>query len=274
MSEAQDYYVYVYIDPRNFEEFYYGKGKGSRSQAHLSDSRDSEKSARIKQIKAAGEEPIIRIVAANLTDDEALLIEKTLIWKLGGQLTNVSSGHYKDKFRPLNSLHRKLAGFDFSNEIYYVNVGECPYRNWDDCRKYGFLSAGQGQQWSRQIRQLNRGDVVVAYLRRYGYVGIGVVTDPAVPVREFRIRGGTLKRVSLRCPKIFENSEDQRKSEYLVRVRWILSKKREEAIWKRNNGLYTTQLVKASLTNQQKTLRFIEDSWGISFEKILERSSG
>ncbi len=25
-----DYYVYVYIDPRNREEFYYGKGVGSR----------------------------------------------------------------------------------------------------------------------------------------------------------------------------------------------------------------------------------------------------
>ncbi len=24
-----DYYVYVYIDPRNFEEFYFGKGRGS-----------------------------------------------------------------------------------------------------------------------------------------------------------------------------------------------------------------------------------------------------
>lgn len=30
-----DYYVYVYIDPRNYEEFYYGKGKGSRKNAHL-----------------------------------------------------------------------------------------------------------------------------------------------------------------------------------------------------------------------------------------------
>ena len=26
------YYVYVYIDPRNFEEFYFGKGKGSRKE--------------------------------------------------------------------------------------------------------------------------------------------------------------------------------------------------------------------------------------------------
>jgi len=26
-----NYYVYVYIDPRNFEEFYYGKGKAPES---------------------------------------------------------------------------------------------------------------------------------------------------------------------------------------------------------------------------------------------------
>ena len=39
-----DYYVYVYIDPRNFEEFYYGKGKGSRKNAHHSGVSDSEKS--------------------------------------------------------------------------------------------------------------------------------------------------------------------------------------------------------------------------------------
>ena len=32
-----EFYVYVYIDPRNFEEFYYGKGKGNRKVAHLSD---------------------------------------------------------------------------------------------------------------------------------------------------------------------------------------------------------------------------------------------
>jgi hypothetical protein len=33
-SNAQ-WYVYVYIDPRNFEEFYYGKGKGNRKEAHI-----------------------------------------------------------------------------------------------------------------------------------------------------------------------------------------------------------------------------------------------
>ena len=38
-----NYYVYVYIDPRNLEEFHYGKGKGSRKDAHLEDVSDSQK---------------------------------------------------------------------------------------------------------------------------------------------------------------------------------------------------------------------------------------
>ena len=52
--ERHDYYVYVYIDPRNFEEFYYGKGSGARKMEHLKDAGDSEKARRIRAIKAAG----------------------------------------------------------------------------------------------------------------------------------------------------------------------------------------------------------------------------
>src|SRR5262245_31396196 len=100
-----------------------------------------------------------------------------------------NSGHYASKFRPKNTLHKKLAGFDFSSGIYYVNVGEGPYCSWDDCRRFGFLRAGQGRQWSDQIRQLNQGDIVVAYLKGHGYVGVVRVTAMAVQVRDFRYGG-------------------------------------------------------------------------------------
>jgi len=53
-SKMNDYYVYVYIDPRNFEEFYYGKGRDNRKGAHLQDSGDSEKARRIQAIHKAG----------------------------------------------------------------------------------------------------------------------------------------------------------------------------------------------------------------------------
>ena len=79
----------------------------------------SEKSRRIKAIKKEGLEPIIRVIARNLSEHDALLVEKTLLWKLGKQLTNISSGHYAENFRPHDSLHKHLSGFDFQNGLYY-----------------------------------------------------------------------------------------------------------------------------------------------------------
>ena len=69
-----DYYVYVYIDPRNYEEFYYGKGKGSRKEAHLTDESDTEKANRISVIKKQGLEPIVRVIARNLSEHDAFLV--------------------------------------------------------------------------------------------------------------------------------------------------------------------------------------------------------
>ena len=99
-----DYYVYVYIDPRNFEEFYYGKGKGDRKNAHLDDTADTAKTKRIADIKKVGLQPIIKVIARGLSENEALLVEKTLLWKLGKWTTNIASGSFKNKFRPHNYL--------------------------------------------------------------------------------------------------------------------------------------------------------------------------
>ena len=96
------YYVYTYIDPRNLEGFYYGKGKGSRKSAHVFDVSDSDKARRIRDIKKVGLEPIIRVIAA-----------------------------------------------------------------------------GQGRRWGEAMLGFQKGDVVAAYLKRYGYVGIGKVVEPA-----------------------------------------------------------------------------------------------
>ena len=67
IETLSEFYVYVYIDPRNFEEFYYGKGKGNRKNAHSADESDSEKAKRIKAIKKEGLEPIIKVIARGLT---------------------------------------------------------------------------------------------------------------------------------------------------------------------------------------------------------------
>lgn len=264
-----EYYVYVYIDPRNFEEFYFGKGKGSRKLAHLGEASDSDKSHRIRAIRAAGLEPIIRVIAQGLTEHDAFLVEKTLLWKLGKHLTNVSSGHYAGNFRPHDTMHLELSRFDFNNGIYYYNVGEGKHRNWDDFRAFGFLSAGQGVQWRDPLLRFNPGDVVAAYLKGHGFVGIGKILTNAQPIREVRIGGKPLLDLPLRCTRMGENKGSDENSEFVCLVTWIRYVERADAKWKRKSGLYTTTHIRASLDGQPDTIAFLNDSFNINLGDLV-----
>ena len=264
-----DHYVYVYIDPRNFEEFYFGKGRGSRKNVHLFDESDSEKAHRIAAIRKAGLEPVIRVIARNLSEHEALLVEKTLLWKLGRQLTNVSSGHYSDKFRPRNTFHVELSGFDYQNGIYYYNVGEGSHRNWDDYVQFGFISAGQGIRWRDAMLGFQPGDVVAAYLKRHGFVGVGQIKDRARPIREVTIGGKPLLSHSLRCRGMAENAESDELCEYVALVDWKCAMTRDKAKWKPSAGIYTTTHVRASLDGQPTTIDFLEHVFGINIREIV-----
>lgn len=262
-------YVYVYIDPRNFEEFYFGKGCGSRKDAHLSDTSDSEKAKRIAAIKAAGLQPIIRVIACDLSDHDALLVEKTLLWKLGRHLTNISSGHYAENFRPHNTMHLEIPGFDFQSGIYYYNVGEGSHRNWDDYREYKFISAGQGVRWRDAMLGFREGDAVAAYLKGYGFVGIGIIAERAKPIREVTIDGKPLLSWPLACANMAENAESDDLSEYVARVEWKASVERGEAKWKKKAGLYTTTHVRASLEGQAATLAFLEAEFKVDVKSLV-----
>ena len=280
-SDDKKYYVYVYIDPRNFEEFYYGKGTGDRKNAHLSDNKDSEKVKRIAAIRTARLSPIIKVIAKDLTEHDALLIEKTLIWKLGKTLDNISSGHFADHFRPHNTMHQELAHFDFKNGLYYVNVGDDPKthaRSWEDCKKHGFLAAGQGPGFSDPIRKLEVGDIVVAYLKRYrsngkvngGFVGIGRVTNKAIRAKDFKIKDKLLSTYNdLESTGLFNNCQNEANSDYMVKVEWISSVNREDAKFKSKAGLFTTAIVLASLQNQPITKKYLEEEFKIVFTKEM-----
>lgn len=269
LQTMNDYYVYVYIDPRNFEEFYYGKGKGSRKESHLSDDSDNEKTRRIKSIKKEGLEPIIRVIARNLHEHDALLVEKTLLWKLGNQLTNISSGHYSENFRPHFSLHKKLAGFDYENGLYYYNVGEGVHRNWEDYINFGFISAGQATRCRDAMLGFKKGDIVVAYLKGHGYVGIGRITQTAKPARDVLIRNTPLLQYKLKQPNLADNANHSEKSEFVALVDWVKTFPRSEAKWKPKNGLFTTQLIRASLDGQPKTVEYLEEEFSVKIKELM-----
>lgn len=263
------YYVYVYIDPRNHEEFYYGKGCGSRKDAHLLDETESAKSKRIREIKSEGLLPIIRVIARGLTETEALLIEKTLLWKLGKLTTNVATGHFSDKFRPHNTLHKELSGFDFANGFYYYNVGEGPHRNWDDYVNFSFISAGQGRRWRDAMLGFNPGDAFAAYLKKRGFVGIGRIKTRAAMVRDVRVNGKPLLSLALSSKGMAENSNDPVLSEYVCLVEWLQTVPSNEAKRRASPKIYTTTHVRASLDGQPATVRFLEQAFGVSIREIV-----
>lgn len=267
---TNDYYVYVYLDPRNYEEFYFGKGIGSRKFAHLSEDSDSDKRKRIAAIQAEGQEPIIRVIARNLSEHDALLVEKTLLWKLGRGLTNISSGHYASNFRPPSTMHRDLAGFDFQKGLYYFNVGEGPTRCWEDYRTHGFIAAGQGARWRDSICGFQPGDVVAAYLKGRGFVGIGEITQPAKPVREVTINGRPLLKLDLRQPGLDVNADSDELCEYVALVRWHRHLDSSSAKWEARSGLYSTTHVRASLERQTATISYLEREFGIDLRALIQ----
>lgn len=104
------YYVYVLIDPRDARVFYVGKGTGERLLAHgleadLERERgQSRKTSRIREIRAAGKEPLVEVVRHGLEETEAYLVEASLIDVLPN-LTNIVKGHEVQKGRaPLTEL--------------------------------------------------------------------------------------------------------------------------------------------------------------------------
>ena len=94
VREKLKYYVYLYIDPRDGEPFYIGKGKGNRAFGHLNDTSETEKVRFITELSELGLTPRIELLKYGLTEKEALLVEATAIDLLDvKKLTNISRGH-------------------------------------------------------------------------------------------------------------------------------------------------------------------------------------
>jgi hypothetical protein len=268
MKTESNYYVYAYFDPRNYEMFYVGKGKGSRKNAHHPNKAGTTKERQIHEIQKAGQRPLIRIIAANLTDEQAYLVEKALIWRSGRFLTNLNSGKFTDNFRPPNTLHQSLPGFDTDREIFFVNVGGHygpERRQWEDCYNYDFLAAGYGRKYSGQLDRLAVGDIVAAYLSKKGYVGIGRIVALPIPSWEFCFKGRPLTKQMLKGPDLLHDKNDKNKCEYLVGVKWIKKVSSNDA----RKGAFAARQIVASLSRQPDTLKFLEQEFRLKFHKLL-----
>jgi len=124
VAEKLGFYVYLYVDPRDSQPFYVGKGKGNRMLTHLNDTEETEKVKRISDLRKLGLEPVIEILKYGLTEHEAFLVESAAIELIGiDRLTNRVKGHHAVRGR-LRDIVNDLGAADIEivHPVVLINI--------------------------------------------------------------------------------------------------------------------------------------------------------
>lgn len=150
----------------------------------------------------------------------------------------------------------------WSGEDWYVNFGDDPStdrRSWEDARRYGFVSAGGGDWYSRTLRSLPIGATIWVYLPKTGYVGVGTVTGVATPIGEATVTvdGQPIRLLDLPLEGSYRH--DNAEVEWMVPVHWHDARPREQAVWR--SGMFANQNSACKLRNRY-TLDHLLDAFG------------
>ena len=144
------------------------------------------------------------------------------------------------------------------NGEYYVSYDG---RSWEDARKYGFVSGGGGQWYSKTLKHLSAGDRVWVNVPRKGYVGVGRVTDKRQQITEFEVDSEGRRRQVLdvlsNAEKYRRLADDPEKAEYFVPVQWLDTKSESEAV--HEMGFFG---------NQNTVCRPRAPKWGHTVERL------
>jgi uncharacterized protein with ParB-like and HNH nuclease domain/predicted transport protein len=147
---------------------------------------------------------------------------------------------------------------------FYVTIGD---RSWEDALRFGFVSAGGGEIWTKPLERLFPGARVFLYKPSpvKGYVGVGIVKETAKPVTEFEVEVNGERKPILEAPladpeKVTHDADDPVLREHLVRVEWLKTRPTEDAAWQ--SGLFTNQVPVCKLRDRD-TIEFLEDAFAL-----------
>lgn len=150
------------------------------------------------------------------------------------------------------------------NGEFYACFGHSDTRNWDEARRYGFISGGGGGWYSNTLNLPSVGDRVWVKAPGYGFVGVGEVIGSRQPITAFKVltpegewpaldalTGGSYHR---------EFVADPERMEYFLPVRWIHTVALSEAV--DEIGLFG---------NQNTVCRPVTPKWRHTVERLKER---
>ncbi len=127
-------------------------------------------------------------------------------------------------------------------------------RDWELCRKHGFLSAGGDERYWRPLYKLNPGDTIAAYQKGHGYVGIGKVTRIAIPADDFMLEDGRPLNMISRL----KGASEQQRAEHVIGVEWDATVPASDA--KTFRGVFANQNVVCKLRHGE-TLDFLRQEF-------------
>lgn len=107
---------------------------------------------------------------------------------------------------------------------YVVNFEDGKSRSWEDARKYGFVSAGNGSWYSRTLYNLQVGNRIFCMAPGTGYIGVGEVLEEAKPLRDIEIVHGDTRKNLIEYPihnGMKHDLDNEELCEHVVLVKWI-----------------------------------------------------
>jgi len=148
-------------------------------------------------------------------------------------------------------------GKDF---VVNIDVDREGKSTWTDSQEYGFISAGGGKWYSSSLKQLFIGARVFAMIPKKGYLGVGIVREESIPIKDFIVnkngKDESILDVPLKCESIKKDSDNLDICEYLVRIDWIKTIKEKDAYWEK--GLRANQNSAFKLKNRFTLEKLIE----------------
>ena len=156
------------------------------------------------------------------------------------------------------------------NGEFYVSFGHNDgSRHWEDARKYGFISAGGGEWYSKTLRMLEPGKRLWVNIPATGYVGTGIIEEGPVLPKDFMVTDDAGNRLSIDKASLkgnlehpSDNPEDT--DEYLVRVKWLHTVSVEEAVSEKGFFGNQNSAARPIVKKWQHTITRLKNIWKIT----------
>lgn len=151
------------------------------------------------------------------------------------------------------------------NGEYYVSFG-AGARRWEDAQQYGFISGGGGAWYSQTLNMLEPGDRIWVNIPQTGFVGVGVVDEPAALAKDIRFQVEGHEKGVAELPlqgQYLYNADDSEKAEYMVKVHWLKTVPVAKAV--KETGFFGNQntVCRPQTEKWNFTVRRLKEIWHI-----------